>query len=81
MENKTAIIAISKPLSELVEKLVTYGYRNHYEFLDDWEKIFVEHEQMFKEQIMMAYNDGRVNEGLKQNKNSEQYFNQTYGTK
>jgi hypothetical protein len=34
--------------------------------------------QMEKEQIMMAYNDGRVNQGLKQNKNSEQYYNETY---
>ena len=34
--------------------------------------------EMEKEQIMMAYNDGRVNQGLKQNKNSEQYYNETY---
>lgn len=31
-----------------------------------------------KEQIMMAYNDGRVNQGLKQSKKSEQYYNETY---
>jgi hypothetical protein len=34
--------------------------------------------EMEKEQIMMAYNDGRVNQGLKQNKNSEKYYNETY---
>lgn len=31
-----------------------------------------------KEQIMMAYNDGRVNQVLKQSKKSEQYYNETY---
>lgn len=41
--------------------------------------IFEQAKQMEKEQIMMAYNDGRVNQGLKQNKNSEQYYEQTYG--
>jgi len=35
--------------------------------------------QMEKEHIMMAYNDGRINQGLKQNKNAGQYYNETYG--
>lgn len=40
---------------------------------------FKQAQQMEKEQIMMAYNDGRINQGLKQNKNSGQYYNETYG--
>lgn len=35
--------------------------------------------QMEKEHIMMAYIEGRINQGLKQNKSSEQYYNETYG--
>jgi hypothetical protein len=31
-----------------------------------------------KEQIMMAYNDGFLNAGLKQWKTSTEYYNQTY---
>jgi hypothetical protein len=41
--------------------------------------LFQQAKQMEKEQIMMAYNDGRVNQGLKQDKNSEKYYNETYG--
>jgi hypothetical protein len=42
-------------------------------------ELFKQAKQMEKEHIMMAYNDGRVNQGLKQNKSSEQYYNETYG--
>jgi hypothetical protein len=35
--------------------------------------------QMEKEHLMMAFNDGRVNAGLKLNRTSEQYYNETYG--
>lgn len=35
--------------------------------------------QMEKEHIMMAYIEGRINQGLKQSKSSEQYYNETYG--
>ncbi len=31
-----------------------------------------------KEHICMAYNDGRVNAGLKLNRTSEEYYNETY---
>jgi hypothetical protein len=34
---------------------------------------------MEKEHTMMAYNDGRINQGLKQSKSSEQYYKETYG--
>ena len=34
--------------------------------------------QMDKEHIMMAYNDGRTNAGLKLNKKSIEYYNETY---
>ncbi len=33
---------------------------------------------MEKEHLMMAFNDGRVNAGLKLNRTSEQYYNETY---
>lgn len=78
-------MAISKPLSELVEKLVRYGYRNQDEFLDDWNRIFVEHEKLFKEQIMKANEDGfqecMCADFQSEFMTAEQYYNQTYGAK
>jgi DUF4097 and DUF4098 domain-containing protein YvlB len=49
--------------------------KEHLEMIESYAK---QAKEMEKEQIMMAYNDGRVNQGLKQNKNSEQYYNETY---
>ena len=43
------------------------------------DRIWEQAKAMDKENIMMAYNDGRINQGLKQNKNSKQYYEQTYG--
>ena len=37
-----------------------------------------EAKQMEKEHIMMAYNDGLINAGLKLNKKSIEYYNETY---
>ena len=48
-------------------------------FGSPWAEIFEKAKAMEKEEIMMAYNDGRVNAGLKQGKKSEQYYNETYG--
>jgi hypothetical protein len=44
--------------------------RELYEFLDTE-----------KEQIMMAYNDGYVNAIIKGNRNTINYYNETYGEK
>ena len=40
--------------------------------------LFEQAKQMEKEHIMMAYNDGRINAGLKLNKKSIEYYNETY---
>jgi len=70
MENKqTAIEWLLKEINE----------RNGFIFTIHYEELFNQAKAMEKEQIMMAYNDGRVNQGLKQNKNSEQYYEETYG--
>jgi hypothetical protein len=42
-------------------------------------QVFEKAKQMEKEHTMMAYNDGRINQGLKQSKSSEQYYKETYG--
>ncbi len=51
----------------------------HCKSTKEWNQVFAQAKQMEKEHIMMAYNDGRINQGLKQNKNAEQYYNETYG--
>lgn len=43
----------------------------------EWQKIFEQAKAMEKEQIMMAFNDGKVNSVLTK-RNSEQYYNETY---
>ena len=63
----------------LVEQLA----RKHNEFQAltfyyDHKEEIEQAKQMEKEHLMMAYNDGRVNAGLKQSKKSEQYYNETY---
>lgn len=82
MENKQlASYWIAEKITILVENLMKGYYKNQESFDEDWQRIFNYAGEMEKEQIMMAYNDGRVNQGLKQNKNSGQYYNETYGTK
>jgi hypothetical protein len=44
-----------------------------------FEGLFQQAKQMHKEQIMMDYIEGRINQVLKQNKSAEQYYNETYG--
>ena len=41
-------------------------------------KLILAAKEIEKEQIMMAYNDGFLNAGLKQWKTSTEYYNQTY---
>jgi len=47
---------------------------------DDFLDAYNEAKEMEKEQIMMAFNDGKVNTVLKK-RNSEQYYNETYDQK
>jgi hypothetical protein len=47
---------------------------------DDFLDAYNEAKEMEKEQIMMAFNDGKVNTVLKK-RNSEQYYNETYNHK
>jgi hypothetical protein len=61
-------------MQELIDKLsnsIKFEYRNELVNLLKREKI----------DIKMAYNDGRKNALLKLNKNSEEYYNQTYNQK
>jgi hypothetical protein len=44
----------------------------------NWEIVKKNAFEKEKEQIMMAYNDGFLNAGLKQWKKSTEYYNQTY---
>ena len=47
-------------------------------FMMDMDSVYDQAKAMEKEQMMMAFNDGRVNAGLKLNRTSEQYYNETY---
>jgi hypothetical protein len=50
-----------------------------YEFrANHTQELFRQAKEKEKEQIMMAYNDGFLNAGLKQWKTSTEYYNQTY---
>jgi hypothetical protein len=66
-------------LEELLHFECNYSINNeviiNYDVLDN---IIIKAKQMEKEHIMMAYIDGRINQGLKQSKSSEQYYNETY---
>lgn len=80
MANKpqqTAIKAISKPLSEIVQKLGQSGYANYHEFRNDWEKVFIEHEKLFKRQIKKSFNDGCKSKNPWHT--AEYYYHETYG--
>jgi hypothetical protein len=46
------------------------------EIIEIIEELYIEVE---KQQICMAYNDGRVNAGLKQNRTADEYYTVTYG--
>jgi len=59
-----------------VNILVTYMLENFHLTDESLEK-FQQAKEMEKEQIMMAFNDGKVNTVLKK-RNSEQYYNETY---
>lgn len=41
-------------------------------------KLFEQSNAIFKEQIELAYNDGRVNAGLKLNRTAQEYYTETY---
>jgi hypothetical protein len=61
-------------IQEMIERLEKSGF-----FLISYDyDIFNEALEKEKEQIMMAYNDGFLNAGLKQWKTSTEYYNQTY---
>jgi hypothetical protein len=57
----------------LMDKLPTIDKYDPY-----YEDIIQQALAMEKEHLMMAFNDGRVNAGLKLNRTSEQYYNETY---
>ena len=57
----------------LMDKLPTIDKYDPY-----YEDIIQQAKAMEKEHLMMAFNDGRVNAGLKLNRTSEQYYNETY---
>jgi hypothetical protein len=90
MENKqTAVEWLANQIAEMPNTYLTgkYGLIELSGVVDD--KIYRinadimylidEAKQMEKEHIMMAYIEGRINQGLKQSKSSEQYYNETYG--
>jgi hypothetical protein len=58
-------------------KKMVFPYLTHEEKMLTGQ-FFYEAELMEKEHLMMAFNDGRVNAGLKLNRTSEQYYNETY---
>jgi hypothetical protein len=61
-------------MQELIERLENSGLN----LLSYDYDIFKEALEKEKEHIMMAYNDGFLNAGLKQWKTSTEYYNQTY---
>jgi hypothetical protein len=79
MENKmTAVEFIEKGI-KVREKHWQDQYQQGYQrALSDIMLYIEEAKQMEKEHIMMAYNDGLINAGLKLNKKSIEYYNETY---
>ena len=60
-------------MQELTDYMKTY-----FHLTDESLEMFDEALEKEKEHIMMAYNDGFINAGLKQWKTSTEYYNQTY---
>ena len=79
MENKmTAVEFIEKGI-KVREKHWQDQYQQGYQrALSDIMLYIEEAKQIEKEHIMMAYNDGLINAGLKLNKKSIEYYNETY---
>ena len=83
MDERTNTKQITMAQQTAAEWLVEQLARKHKEFQAltfyyDHKEEIEQAKQMEKDHLMMAYNDGRVNAGLKQSKKSEQYYNETY---
>ena len=79
MENKMTAVEFIEEGIKAREKHWQDQYQQGYQrALSDIMLYIEEAKQMEKEHIMMAYNDGLINAGLKLNKKSIEYYNETY---
>ena len=79
MENKmTAVEFIEKGIKAREKHWQDQYQQGYQRALSDIMLYIEEAKQMEKEHIMMAYNDGLINAGLKLNKKSIEYYNETY---
>ena len=79
MENKMTAVEFIEEGIKAREKHWQDQYQQGYQrALSDIMLYIEEAKQIEKEHIMMAYNDGLINAGLKLNKKSIEYYNETY---
>ena len=79
MENKMTAVEFIEEGIKVREKHWQDQYQQGYQrALSDIMLYIEEAKQIEKEHIMMAYNDGLINAGLKLNKKSIEYYNETY---